>query len=327
MSQHMLKSWNDVSIGRKLYLVVGVMAILIAGELIAVGFTMNTLSAVRAFVGGEGAWSKARVFIVLVIITSASLGLALTMLKQSYRELELRVQARTAEMAKAVRAREDFMSIASHELKTPIAALKLQAQLRTRLLQGNAPSAFEIDQVRQMAQSEERQIDRLVRIIDDMLDITRLQRGKFALERVQVDLCAMVRDVLERLHKGECQITSDLRGAVVGHWDSYRLEQVVTNLLVNALKYGAGRPIHVGVAACGDKAELIVKDHGIGIADKDLERIFEQFERAVHGRGIAGLGLGLYIAKQIVVAHGGTISVNSELGVGSQFRVELPVYE
>ena len=117
----------------------------------------------------------------------------------------------------------------------------------------------------------------------------------------------------------------DAPGTLVGRWDTQRLEQVVINLLTNALKYGAGKPVHLRLAAEGERARLSVRDEGIGIAAEDQGRIFERFERAVSDRHFGGLGLGLYICRQIVDALGGTIAVRSTPGEGSTFEVVLPL--
>jgi len=164
--------------------------------------------------------------------------------------------------------------------------------------------------------------------VDALLDVSRLTQGRLALTWEELDLTEVVREVAERFAqqaaKAGCELKVVAEERVVGRWDRLRLEQVVTNLLSNALKYGAGRPVHVEVEGESERAVLAVRDEGIGIEPEHLERIFGKFERAVSGRHYGGLGLGLYITRQIVQALEGTIEVESEPGHGATFRVVLP---
>lgn len=228
----------------------------------------------------------------------------------------------------AVQARDEFLSIASHELKTPLTSLKLQAQIRRRHLDKGNLEQFSPDKIRKMVSDDETQVNRLGRLIDDMLDISRLNTGKFQLKQEKVDLRNLVQEVADRflpqLHSIGVRLDTDAPNPVVGSWDRYRMEQVFINLLTNSMKYGSGKPIYVAIREDGPMAKLIVRDEGLGIEIRDQERIFHQFERAISATQISGLGLGLYIVKQIVEGHGGRISVESELGHGSTFTVELP---
>ncbi|WP_428332117.1 ATP-binding protein [Novosphingobium sp.] len=249
------------------------------------------------------------------------------MLNQSYRQLEERIAARTAELAQAVRARDDFMSIASHELKTPLTALKLQAQMRKRFLERGKLTYFTEEKLRRMVEEDDREFTRLNRLVDDMLDISRMDTGRFTMQLEPFDLAKLVTASVDRftpqLEALGSTVTTQVEGPIDGQWDYYRVEQILTNLLPNAMKYGAGHPVHVRASCSGDTARLSVQDAGIGIAQDDQMRIFGRFERAVGGNHVSGLGLGLHIAKEIVDAHGGSISVRSQLGVGSEFIVEL----
>jgi len=222
----------------------------------------------------------------------------------------------------AVRARDDFLSIASHELRTPLTPLRLQTQILRRLLAHGATPARE--KLASSLDTLERQTDRLGRLVSDLLDVSRITAGKLTLHREQLDLADLAREVVER-YAGASRSRIELRTLpALGSWDRARLEQVATNLLANAMKYGEGRPIDVVVQPRDGGAVLTVRDRGIGIAPEDTERIFGRFERATSATAYGGLGLGLYIAQQIVVAHGGRISVESAPGEGAAFTVVLP---
>jgi PAS domain S-box-containing protein len=231
------------------------------------------------------------------------------------------------EAVDAVRTRDEFLSVASHELKSPIAALHLQVDsiLRARA-RGKGPLTPE-----QMAAKLDvvaRQTARLARMIDELMDVSRIAAKRLRLDIEEVDLSAIVRDVASRHAEEAARAGSALEvradAPVVGRWDRIRLEQVVTNLLTNAVKFGAGRPIELAVEGQGPEVRLTVADHGIGIAPEDVERIFQRYEQAVTSRTYGGLGLGLYIVHQIVEAHGGTIRVESQSGAGTRFTVDLP---
>jgi signal transduction histidine kinase len=174
-----------------------------------------------------------------------------------------------------------------------------------------------------------RSVRRLAKLADELLDVARIRGGRLRLELEPVELGGLVREVAPRAVESLNRPASDLRilapTPVEGRWDPMRLEQVVVNLIGNACKYGAGKPIEVTVSLGPAGAELVVRDHGIGLSPADQHRIFERFERAVSPQEYAGLGLGLWITRQVVQAHGGQISVRSELGQGSEFKVVLPL--
>jgi signal transduction histidine kinase len=173
------------------------------------------------------------------------------------------------------------------------------------------------------------QVKRLLRLVDDMLDHSRIQMGKLQLTFESVDLSILVQEVVARFQlQAEaigCPIWVEDGAPLIGHWDRFRIEQVVSNLISNAIKYGAGKPIEVSLTQSGNEAILFVRDHGIGIAQEDQAKIFDQFERVSHTTHISGLGLGLYITKSIVEQHQGNISLESEIGQGSRFIVRLPL--
>lgn len=229
------------------------------------------------------------------------------------------------ETQRAVRMRDEFTHIAAHELRTPLTPLRLHLEQALR----HAARAAASDDHRRHLDVALRQLERLEGLVESLLDVTRLRQGALTLDPVRCDLGELAREVgtglAELLARAHCPLTIDAAPGVIGRWDRLRIEQVLTNLLTNAAKYGAGAPIEVTVRADGTRARLTVTDHGIGVAPEDHERIFEWCERAVSPASYGGLGLGLYITRQLLAAHGGTIRVASEPGAGATFTVELPL--
>jgi signal transduction histidine kinase len=253
-------------------------------------------------------------------------------LEQSRREQEAllkQLQSTQNELEHAVRMRDDFMSIVSHEVRTPLNGLILETQLRKlHLAKGNV-AAFTLDKLSAMVDRDERQIKSLIRLIEDMLDVSRIRTGKLSIRPSRFDLAQLVSNLLEsfsaQMSNAESTLSFTAEGPVMGTWDEFRIEQVVVNLLTNALRYGSHNPIDVRVYCDGGQARVDVLDHGIGVSEENQKRIFQQFERVSANHVIAGLGLGLFISEQIVAAHGGSISIDSEEGKGSLFRVSLPL--
>ncbi|MFY2560438.1 GAF domain-containing protein [Corallococcus terminator] len=225
----------------------------------------------------------------------------------------------------AVKARDELLSVAGHELKSPLNALQLQIHLLARM----AKDAMAASGLAERAEKAARAGQRLGLLIDDLLDVSRISAGRLTLNREELDLAALTRELVSRMSEELVRAGSEVLlladEEVVGQWDKLRLEQVLVNLLSNAAKYGAGRPVTVQVEQRGQMAELAVKDEGIGVALEDQERIFERFERSESAQHFKGLGLGLWITKRIVEAHGGGIRVQSQPGKGSTFTVELPL--
>lgn len=238
------------------------------------------------------------------------------------RDLTARKQAdeerlRLAQAEEAVRLRDEFLVIAAHELKTPLTALGLQLQkLERQVPQASAGIAL-------------RSARRLGALVDTLLDVSRIAAGRLTLEVRECDLSELAREVAERWRDEASRAGSELildAGAPVrGRWDPLRIDQVVENLLGNALKYAPGKPVRISVAPRDGRAELAVADEGPGIPPGAEERIFRRFERAADMRNYGGLGLGLYIAREIVEAHGGTISVAGGGKTGATFRILLPL--
>jgi PAS domain S-box-containing protein len=227
-----------------------------------------------------------------------------------------------AQAERAVLARDEFLSVASHELRTPLSALMLQLGGLERTVAGAD------EKIAKKTAAALRHTSRLAKLVESLLDVSRLATGRLTLNTEDCDLGDLVREVAERLtdeiKQAGCAIVVNASAGVRGPWDRLRVEQVVTNLFANAIKYGAGHPIEVNVESDFDAAIMTVRDHGIGIATGDLPRIFDRFERAAPARHYGGLGLGLYIAREIVHAHGGWIRAASWPGEGATFTVELP---
>jgi PAS domain S-box-containing protein len=231
------------------------------------------------------------------------------------------------ESQEAVRARDEFLTVAAHELRTPLTSLRLQLQLLRRQAESGDAAGV---QLCSRCEAMERQVGRLSSLISMLLDVSRLATGRLSLEPREVDLAQLAGQLAEAF-VGEFQrVGATLRvriaeAPLVGRWDALRLEQVVVNLLSNAVRYGCGKPVELTLWREGDTAVLSVKDQGIGISRADLARIFGKFERAVSERHYGGLGLGLYITRQIVDAMSGSIQVDSHPGEGSTFTVRLPL--
>jgi PAS domain S-box-containing protein len=228
---------------------------------------------------------------------------------------------------RAVRLRDDFLSIAGHELRTPLTALDLHLHsLASAFAKGsvvNDPQRWYERLKKTMAQSR-----RLGRLIRELLDVSRITSGRIELEREEVDLAQLTAEIVDR-HAGELAREGSVvefrhTGPTVGSWDRSRLDQVISNLLGNAIKYGAGKPIQIRVTGSAKLVMLEVEDQGIGVAPEFQDRIFERFGRGVSERNYGGLGLGLWIVREIVHTHGGTVRVESRPGCGSTFTVELP---
>ena len=275
--------------------------------------------------------SKVNVFVDLYRQSKAMKEQVLA-LEQSRREQEAlleQLQNTQLELQQAVRMRDDFMSIVAHEVRTPLNGLILETQLRKmHLARGNA-AAFTLDKMHAMVDRDERQIKSLIRLIEDMLDVSRIRTGKLSIRPTRFDLSTLVRDLLHNFSRqidaAETSVSLDAEQPVIGNWDEFRIEQVISNLLTNALRYGAKSPVSVKVYSEGGLALVDVRDQGIGISEENQKRIFQQFERVSARQAVAGLGLGLFISEQIVTAHGGTITVQSRIGEGALFRVCLPL--
>jgi len=258
-------------------------------------------------------------------------------INRELKEAEIRRERRQAleDLKAAVRVRDEFLSIASHELRTPLTALSLQIEFAIRLAQGRARrSQQSADETREemgwRLVRAARQADRLAALIDTLLDVSRIASGHLVVNRQSGELTAIVADVVDRARPSAAASATEIElhadTVVSGAWDLLLIETVVSNLVANAIKFGAGKPVAVTVSMLGPVARLMVVDQGIGIALADQHRIFGRFERAVSAATFGGFGLGLWIVRQVVEAHAGTIEVSSSPGEGTSFVVELPRY-
>ncbi|MGZ3459731.1 MAG: ATP-binding protein, partial [Archangium sp.] len=245
---------------------------------------------------------------------------------ESFARLEALLDERQrlyAEAHAALEAREDFLTIAAHELRTPLTSLQLQVQSARRLVGTNPEEA---ERKLEAAAARGR---RLAQIIGELLESTHLsQQQQLSLSPEPMDLVVLVHEVVahlaDSLRRADCTLRLRTPPSLVGHWDRIRLEQVVSNLIANAIKYGPGKPIHVTLEEHPTLARLLVRDEGMGIAPEDQQRIFGRFERAVPVKHFGGFGIGLWLVQQVVAAHGGSIRVDSQPGAGATFCVELP---
>lgn len=304
---------------------------------------MGTLACISFFIAHQGThfWSKYghEVYdIVLYVVFGSVFGILIgrerktrKMSLNAIRELKttaLKLSEREKELNAAVRARDDFFSIASHELKTPITALKLQVQLFERQipmqLKGELKERFS-----KAAESMENQISRLTSLVESLLDVTRIAQGTLKLELGLIDLAELTKEICDRyaplLRANGCSVEIDQKGSAMIRCDRFRMEQVFTNLFTNAIKYAPGRPIEISFTRTKDSLAIQFKDHGYGIAVHQQEQLFTPFRRGNDSKlGVPGLGLGLFIVRQIILAHSGHIDCHSELGRGTTFDIHIP---
>lgn len=232
------------------------------------------------------------------------------------------------QLGEALKARDQFLSLASHEIRTPLTALRLQSNLLTFGIANKDIKILSEESLKMMSVNVDRQVTRLAKLVDDLLDISRIKLEKFSLDRNASDLNDIICECIERV-QGYCYQTEPKfiflpTDKINVFLDRLRMEQVIQNLLENAIRYGRKNPIEVSVEQHSQTVKIFVKDQGIGIDDVHKDKIFDLYFRAVGDEEESGLGLGLYIAKKIVEAHNGEISVQSKKGEGSIFCVELP---
>lgn len=283
---------------------------------------------------GERFWASVVITAVLDPTTGALRGFGkVTRDLSEQRRMQakaLREHLRAEETQRALEQRDEFIAVAAHELRTPLSALELKVRGVTRALQQDDGRGVEPENLASRLDGALRQIERLAELVERLLDASHIAQGKLVLVPEPTRLAEVATHVVERLREPALRMGTELRlraatdGA--GLWDRARLEQATFNLVSNAIKYGPGEPVEIAVEQAEAGVRLRVTDRGIGIAREDLGRIFMRFERAAPVGHYGGLGLGLYLTRSIIEAHGGTIDVSSQPGEGTSFVIELPTH-
>jgi two-component system OmpR family sensor kinase len=242
-------------------------------------------------------------------------------------EREAALEARIAELEDALRARDDFLAAAAHELRNPMTPIGAQIELllaRARRKPQTVPEGTV-----QGLERLERSVDAYVRRATALLEVSRIDSGNLDLKAAEVDLSALVRRVatgmIPAARRAGCRLRLSVPEGITGRCDAAAVEQILGNLLSNAIRYGAGRPVEVALAGDGATARLSVRDEGIGISESDQARLFERFRRLGRKSANGGFGMGLWIARRLVQAMQGEITVASAPGIGSTFTVTLPL--
>jgi PAS domain S-box-containing protein len=228
---------------------------------------------------------------------------------------------------RAIEIRNDFLSIASHELNTPITSVKLQLQMVNRTLTHKKDEAFPIERFKKSIDTSVKQVDRLINLVQVLLDVSRIQSGQFNFVFDKVNVYDMVNEVVDRhkelLQTYSCSLTMKNTSNISAFWDKTRMEQVLTNLINNAVKYAPGK-IEVIVSDDSENVKISVRDFGRGIPEDKIHSIFDRFERGNSPESVSGLGLGLYIVKRIIEGHNGKIEIHSKINEGSCFAIVIP---
>lgn len=252
------------------------------------------------------------------------------------KEIILKKEKEARQMAeKSIALRDDFLSIASHELKTPLTPILMNFQLVKRYLKSLSKDLPTADLLLNLFENCDQQFQKYLKLVENLLDVSRINANRLVLKKESFDLSTLLRKVIHQyapeFDRLGYLINVKAPEHLIGQWDQARIEQVISNLISNAIKYGNGNPILIELSSEKNYkgnlvAKLIVSDNGIGISKENLEKIFSRFERAASLDHYGGLGLGLFITKNIIDAHEGSISVKSEPGRGSSFKVELPIH-
>jgi signal transduction histidine kinase len=252
--------------------------------------------------------------------------------KRQVEELEKsrnELRATQIELERAVKMRDDFMSLVGHELRTPLNTLHVEAQVRHIQLEKGNMNAFTQEKLKEMVARDARQIQSMVRLINDMNDVSQIKNNTLSVRPSETNLSLLLRRVIEDLSlqakTADTHFIATIDEKITGIWDEFRIEQIIINLLTNAMRYGGNQPVELTLTTQDKFAVVDVRDHGMGINAKEQQLIFEKFERGENKKICSGLGMGLYIARQLAEAHGGSLTVESTLGEGSTFTLKLPL--
>ena len=264
------------------------------------------------------AFSRERISIIELLGTQAAISMENALLYQKAQE--------------SIRAREDFLMITSHELRTPLTPLKLQVQSLLRLVETRRLEAMPSDALEKVVQNCDRQINRIEVLVEKLLDFSVIRSGAMILDLEECNLRELLDLALKaysvEIERKKIPITIKANETIIGYWSRARIIQVLNKLIENAIQYGNRSEITIEMYFSDSSRKRVIfkiQDHGMGISSADQSRVFELFERAVPTRNISGLGLGLYIVKEVVTAHGGAIQLESESGKGTTFTIELPI--
>lgn len=247
-----------------------------------------------------------------------------------FKELEKQkiiIKNQLEQLSESLKWRDDFLSIVSHELKTPITSLRLQNQMALRNLDRSGLISFTSEKLTKTFNNTGKQLDKLTHLIEDLLDVTKISAGTLTVEPIESNFSLIIADILDRYSEQLATMKSldvNIDGPVMVYCDPFRAEQVVINLISNAIKYAPNSPLEIHLSKENGNAILKIKDSGPGIDMDKLQNVFERFKRGKNNKNVNGLGLGLYISKQIIDAHRGKIEVESQLGVGTTFTVTFP---
>lgn len=238
------------------------------------------------------------------------------------------LQKTQVELEKAMELRDQFISVVAHELRTPLNTLNLELYARRTYLERGDYVEFSPERIAEMLESDERQLKRLIRLINDMTDLSRIKSGQLSIQRKRFDITALLHRVINLFSAqtalAKCAVNFKGEPGIVISADEFRIEQAFTNLLTNAIRHCDGKPIEIQVQELAGMVSISVRDFGLGIKSEEQQRIFKLFERGSHERPGSGLGLGLFIANTIVAAHDGRIEVDSTPGEGAMFTIFLP---
>lgn len=245
-----------------------------------------------------------------------------------------KLQDTQTELQQAMKLRDEFMSLVSHEMRTPLNTLKLEIYTRRLHLERGNYEVFSPERLSVMLDNDERQLNHLVRLINDMSDVSRFRNGQLSMQMTSTDLVELSQRLVHQLSrqlqaaKSQAVVHAE-QARVIAEVDEFHIEQALTNLLTNAIRYGAGKPVDICIRQYQENnaawASIAVRDYGKGVEPGDRERIFGQFVRGANERKGTGLGLGLFIANQIVLAHGGKLSADRVEGEGALFTMKLPL--